>query len=123
MPAKSQRLLKIADLIQHNLALILKRHISDPRLANIVLTRVDVAPDLTQARVYFTALKNEEAKTIVAVLTKASGRMRSLLAESAALRYTPRLIFVYDDVIVRAERIDDLLKDVSPQPDDTEEQQ
>lgn len=118
--ATSQRLKRIADLIQRHLALLLKKEINDPRLVNVSLVGVDVAPDLSQAKIFFSLVKAEEAEIVTAALNKASGYLRSQLAHSIELRYTPRLIFVYDKTLLSAERIDELLNQIKDEPTDSE---
>lgn len=107
---QSQRNRRIADLIQRHLALHLKKDINDPRLAQVVFTSVDLAPDLKQAKVYFSLIDDKQAIEVTAALEKASGFLRTLIAHSCTLRYTPRLIFIYDDSIIKGEYMDQLLK-------------
>lgn len=120
--SNSQRLRRISDLIQRNLALHLKKEVNDPRLANIAITRVDVSPDIKQAKIYFSLVNTTEMPAATSALQKANSYLRTLLAHSCGLRYTPRLIFIYDDSIERAERIDQLLDKIPPSLFETEEE-
>lgn len=106
----SQRMRRIADLIQRTLAELLKKEVSDPRLRDVTITSADVAPDLSHAKVYFTLVNHAEAATVSLVLNNASGYLRTLLAHALTLRTTPRLIFIFDETLTRAERIQQLLE-------------
>jgi len=73
---------------------------------------VKVAKDLSFADVYVTFMtleKDDEVKEALAVLEHASGFLRSMLAKSIKLRVMPRLRFHFDQVIVSAPRISNLI--------------
>ena len=109
----TQRQQRVADLIHHQLAVLLKKEVHDPRLAKISLTAVSVSPDLKQARIFYTLLllllESEDRKAIQQALNKATGYLRCLLAKATALRYVPQLQFAYDESLERAERISSLI--------------
>lgn len=115
-----QRQQRVADLIHHQLAILLKKEVHDPRLAIISLTAVSVSPDLKQAKVFYTLLESEERKSIQKALDKAIGYLRRLLAEVTALRHVPQLQFAYDESLERAEKISSLINRALKNNDDTE---
>ncbi len=91
------------------------RTVKDYRVADsfISITRVTVAPDLSEARVFFSAMDGKyDSKEIRKGLTSASGYMRTALAKSMNLRQTPKLNFVYDDSMKQGAHINTLLKKV-----------
>ena len=101
---------KIGELIQRELATLIAREVSDPRAAQVTLTAVDVAPDLSHARVFVTHLGGEEqGKTAVAALNHAAGFLRHQLRERVILRHVPELRFQYDASIERGDTIERLL--------------
>ena len=53
---------KVADLIQREIADLLRHDVRDPRVGMVTLTSVDVAPDLSHAKVYFTILDKDKQK-------------------------------------------------------------
>lgn len=109
---------QIAEVIQHDLVLLLARSAHDPRLKALSITGVDVSPDLKLARVYFTLLdKTNELPEVTKSLKKASGFFRAHLAKELQLRYMPRLDFIYDKTLDSAERINQLLADADKQDD------
>ena len=116
----TQRQQRVADLIHHQLAVLLKKEVHDPRLARISLTAVSVSPDLKQAKIFYTLLESEDRKAIQKALDKAIGYFRRLLAEATALRYVPQLQFAYDESLERTEKISSLINRALKNDDDNE---
>ena len=101
---------KIGELIQRELATLIPRELDDPRVAHVTLTAVDVAPDLSHAKVFVTHLAGaEQAKAMVAALNHAAGFLRHRLRERVILRHVPELRFVYDESVERGDSIERLL--------------
>jgi ribosome-binding factor A len=94
--------------IARMLAEILLRETSDPRLQKINITRVEVTADLSHAKVYYTLI--QEDPTVTQAIIKALGFFRSQIAQRLSLRTVPQLKFLYDDRLVKARRIEDLIK-------------
>ena len=105
---------KVADLIQRELADLLRHEVRDPRVGMVTLTSVDVAPDLSHAKVFFTILdKGKQADTAKA-LQRASGFLRSQLSHRMSMYTTPELRFVYDESVERGDRLSRLIDSVVP---------
>lgn len=98
--------------IKRILATIIQEHIKDPRIdfSSVSVTRVDVAQDISHARVYISVLGSEEkqAETMQA-LQKARGYIRSELAQAIQIRHAPDLEFRLDRSIEHGIRISSLL--------------
>lgn len=98
--------------IKRILAAIIQEHIKDPRIdfSSVSVTRVDVAQDISHARVYISVLGSEEkqAETMQA-LQKARGYIRSELAQAIQIRHAPDLEFRLDRSIEHGIRISSLL--------------
>ena len=56
MTAVSRRTERIGEQLREELAGLIRREVTDPRVVPITLTRVDVAPDLSHALVFWSAL-------------------------------------------------------------------
>jgi len=86
--------------IRRELTAILRR-VKDPRVSGLIsILRVDVAGDMSHAKVYITSLEGlESAKEAVAGLTSAAGFMRRELGRALRLRTVPQLHFLADDSI------------------------
>jgi len=110
MHKDSGRTRKIGELLQRELAVLIARELHDPRVTQVTLTAVDVAPDMSHAKVFITHLGGEEAALkAVAGLNHAAGFLRHALSERVILRQVPALRFVYDESVERGDNIERLL--------------
>jgi len=104
---------RVAGLIKQELAELLQKHISDPRLARATITGVKVSKDLRLAKIYFTTAGDEKSHQAAEEgFDRARGFVKRELAQRLGLRYMPDLKFFYDDSIDYAARIENLLKTV-----------
>ncbi len=105
---------KVADLIQRVLSTVLQQESRDPRLSGITITDVEVSQDLQNANIYYTHLGDlSETEAVQQALEHAAGFLRSELARRTRLRRTPQLHFKFDDTLIRARRIDELLEQIA----------
>lgn len=120
-PTSAKRPRQVADLLQREVSVILRREINDPRLATLSITSVSVSPELKNASIYFTLLDNAQLAEVKKSLEKAAGFIRHCVAERVALRYTPQLTFIYDETLESAERMTRILQDIPTQDDDDDQ--
>ena len=113
MPLTGHRHERIAEEIQHEVIAMLEGELSDPRLeANVMVTEVRVSPDMKQARVYVTVEGTPaERDDALEALKKAAGFVRHELVERIQMRRSPEIIFLFDDSVDRARRIEELLRE------------
>jgi ribosome-binding factor A len=110
MKKHSPRAQRVADQVQRELAELLRLHIKDPRIGMVTLTAVEVSPDLSHAKVFFTHLAGaEHASAAVEALQHSAGYLRSELAHRLKLYSVPALHFVYDDSIETGLRLSKLI--------------
>lgn len=101
---------KLNSELQRALAELLAREVKDPRVGNVTITAVDVAPDLASARVHFLPFGAQGARgDVQAGLERASGFLRGQLGRRLRLRRAPRLDFVFDSSIDEAQRLSNLI--------------
>jgi len=100
---------KVADLIQRELSDLLRREVRDPRVGMVTITAVDVSPDLSHAKVFFTLLEEKDRETTTQGLQRAAGYLRSQIANRIKLYTTPELRFVYDESIERGDHLSQLI--------------
>ncbi|MFC4067950.1 30S ribosome-binding factor RbfA [Actinoplanes subglobosus] len=105
-PAKTRR---HAERIKELVARLV-REIKDPRLGMVTITDARITGDLREATVFYTVLGDvtEQAST-AAALESAKGMLRSRVGHALALRHSPSLTFVLDNVQEHVKEIDDLL--------------
>lgn len=114
----SRRQLRVAELIQQELATMLTFDLRDPRLSFVSVTRVVVSPDLRHANVYISSLTGDESKRdVMAALRSAGGYLRRELGNRTELRYVPELDFHFDDGLEQSQRMYGLLDELSSAPD------
>jgi ribosome-binding factor A len=104
---------RVADQIRSELALLLTREVHDPGLGFVTLTRVRVSPDLQQARVHYTVLGDDKARTSSArALDRASSFLRRQIGSRLRLKRVPELVFSYDDSVAGQDRIERILNEL-----------
>jgi ribosome-binding factor A len=110
---------RVADQIRSELALLLTRDVHDPGLGFVTITRVQMTPDLQQARVFYTSLGDDKARrNTERALERAGAFLRRQIGSRLRLKRVPELAFVYDESIAGQDRIEQLLKEVrTPEPD------
>lgn len=110
----SRRQLRVAELIQQELATMLTFDLRDPRLSFVSVTRVVVSPDLRHANIYISSLGGDESKReVMAALRSAAGFLRRELGNRTTLRYVPELDFHFDDGLEQSQRMYGLLDELS----------
>jgi ribosome-binding factor A len=101
---------KIEGEMQRVLAELVSREVKDPRVGNVTITAVALAPDLATARVFFVPFASRHSPEEVGVgLTHAGGFLRGEVGRRLGLRHAPRLNFVFDDSFDKAERLTGLI--------------
>lgn len=111
----SHRLERIAEQIQQELAALFLREVKDDRLAAVSVTGVRVSPDLALAHVHYVILAVEDEalrREVARSLERASGFLRTTLAQRLKLRHMPALQFHFDASLERGLRMETLLSDL-----------
>lgn len=110
MSAKSQRIARIEGEMQRVLSTLVAREVRDPRVGNITVTAVQVAPDMSTARIFFMPFASKHPPDEVAQgLNRAAGFLRGEIGRALSLRHAPRLEFVYDQQIENADKLTRLI--------------
>jgi ribosome-binding factor A len=112
MKSTSQRAQRVGDQIQRELAELFRLHVKDPRIGMVTITAVEVSPDLSHAKVFFTHLAGaQQSATAVAALQRTAGYLRSELAHRLKMYSVPQLHFAYDDSIESGLKLSKLIDD------------
>jgi ribosome-binding factor A len=125
----SHRSLRMAEAIREVVATAILFDVADPRVRAVTVLRVEVSPDLRQARVFVSIMGTEsERKKALAGLTHATGFLQARVAARLQTRFTPVLGFKLDDSVKRSVEIGRLIEeavasdrrgDASPPPDES----
>ena len=106
---RSQR---VSDLIREEVADIIMYKLKDPRVGFVTVTGVDLSPDLKNAKIFVSILKEEEREATLDALTSSKAFMRAILAKRLKMKFIPHLDFRLDSSIEYGFKIDKLLKEV-----------
>ena len=96
--------------------------LSDPRVKDVTLTRVEVSGDMQLARIYFSLPESANPDEALEGLSRACGFVRRQLGEVLSVRRMPELQFRFDKGLEHSRRIHELLSQLEPAtPDDENE--
>jgi len=100
--------------IQQEMSVLLEREVSDPRLAGVNITRVEVSGDLRYATIMVAPISGEKDATqdMMDALDRAASFFRRRLAKSMDLRIAPDVRFELDRSIEQGERFLHVLEQV-----------
>ncbi len=127
----NQRLQRLSDQIQRELAVLIRDEVNDPRLTGFVtISSVKVSSDLGYADIYVTIMEPELNDSMtktnheesVKVLNNAAGFLRTQLSHSLKTRTTPRLRFHYDEVTARGNYMMDLISQAVTKTEQNEDE-
>ncbi len=111
-----KRSVRVGEQLKVALADLLSREVSDPRLAGVVVTRVELTDDLglLTARVRMLTGGDDEKtkKNTLEALRRASGMLKRELAARVKTRIVPELRFFYDEGQDKQTRVEELLLEI-----------
>lgn len=108
--SKSARTQRVESQLQRVVAELISRDVRDPRVGSVTITSVEVAPDMSVAKVYFVPFGTAHAVDEVAEgLSRAASFLRGEVGRRLGLRHAPRLDFRYDDTIERGSALSALI--------------
>ena len=123
----SRRLLKAAEAIREVVSMAILTELRDPRVKNVTVVSVDMAPDMKTAKVNVSIMGTEKEQGLaLSGLQHSAGFLQKKIADRIETRYTPRLTFVIDKGVKNSLEVLRILKEVLPQqppPSDEEDQE
>jgi ribosome-binding factor A len=107
----STRLERINDEIQREIGNLLIKESRDPRLKMLSITGVSISNDLSHAKIFYSMLdpNPKHLESVKNALSKASAFFRTRLANLIDLRITPKLSFIYDESLEKANHLSTLI--------------
>jgi ribosome-binding factor A len=113
----SRRLLKAAEAIREVVSMAILTEVRDPRVKNVTVVSVEVAPDMKSAQVNVSIMGDEkQQKLSLAGLQNSAGFLQKKIADRIETRYTPKLSFVIDKGAKNALEVHRILSEVLPKP-------
>ncbi|MBP5343547.1 MAG: 30S ribosome-binding factor RbfA [Alphaproteobacteria bacterium] len=110
--APSERQLKVANEIKRVLGMMLIHNdlfIAGLKASYVMITDVDISPDLSFARIFIRAIEPVDSEEQVELLQAHKGVFRKEIGHKMMLRIVPDLDFVVDTRLDNAQHIDELL--------------
>jgi ribosome-binding factor A len=107
---------RLNEQLRQEVSLLVRDEVRDPRVGLVTITAVETSPELDHAKIYITALgDDEEKKAALAGLRSAAAFLRGQLGRRLHIRRIPELHFEIDRVLEEAGRIEALLRQVRPE--------
>ena len=104
---------RLEGMLVREISDILMTEAKDEDLKFVTITSMNLANDLSYAKVYFQTL-NEDKEKITKELNAASGFIRSVLKKRKLdIRIMPELKFIYDDSMEYGNNIDSLIEKIN----------
>ncbi len=118
----SRRLLKAGEAIREVVSMAILTEIRDPRVKNVTVTGVEVAPDMREAKVSVSIMGNEsQQKLTLRGLENSAGFLQAKIAKRIDTRYTPRLHFEIDDGVKKSIAVQEILQKIALERQKSEE--
>lgn len=120
----SRRTERFASLVRSILAEAIQSRLSDPRIERLTsITRVEVSPDLSLARVFVSVMAPDNRRQLtLQALEHAVQHLRRCLGERLVSRQVPELVFRLDDSLQQSFRtvqeLDRLMAELGERPED-----
>ena len=103
------RMNKIEDLLHKEIANIIVTRIDNPQIKNTVtITDIKVSKDIRSAIVYFVTL-DKNFKKIEKIINELKPTVKYYLSKNVHLKRIPDIKFIFDDTIIKGQRISKLL--------------
>lgn len=105
----SQRILKVNELLAQQLGQLINERVEFPTGCLVTITRAETASDLSQVRVYFSVLPENQKAAALKTLKKEAYNLHQFLNKKISWRRIPKLVFLFDDSEIKFQAIDQLL--------------
>jgi len=110
----ARRLLKAGEAIREVVAMAILTEIRDPRVKNITVIGVEVAPDMREAKVLISIMGSESQQaTSLRGLKNSAGFLQAKIAQRIDTRYTPKLTFVADEGVKKSLAVAQILDQIA----------
>lgn len=105
---------RVRKALMREISDIIFREIKDPQICGMVsITDVDVSPDNSAARVFYSVYGNEEVKEKTSkALERHVGQIRHEVGKRIRLRKTPSLLFILDESMERGAKMMELINKI-----------
>jgi ribosome-binding factor A len=111
----SRRLLKAAEAVREVVSMAILTQVRDPRVKDVTVTRVEMAPDMRNATVHVSVMGTPAQEQLaLRGLAHSAGFLQAQIADRIDTRYIPRLRFELDQGVKHSIEIARVLGEVLP---------
>ena len=104
---------RVRELLKREIGEAIRREFHVNEAGLISVNDVDLAGDLKSAIVFISIFGNpEQQKRGLQLLTDNRARIQGLVGRAVVLKYTPTLKFIFDDSIVRGNRVLQIIEEL-----------
>jgi ribosome-binding factor A len=109
--ANPKTIARLEGLIHRRAAYCLQFELNDPRSGFVTVLRAELSKDLSVAKIFYSVLGDEADRARAArMLEHAGGFIQRQVGRVLHLRRVPHMKWIYDDSIVEAARLDELIQ-------------
>ncbi len=105
------RIEKVNSLLEHEISKIILRDFGFAG-SLVTLTHVDASANLIQAKAYISVLPEENTDKVISVLNRGVYDVQKKINALVNMRPVPKIIFVKDEKIREAARVEELLEKI-----------
>jgi len=110
--ASSRRIKKINELIKRELGKIILKEIGFPKNILVTLTRIQTSKDLSECKVFVSVFPEKETENVLKILDKEIYTIQQVLNARLFMRPIPKIRFLQDKELKKAQKIDKLLNEI-----------
>jgi len=104
-----RRLVRLNELILQTVSQA-TLNLKDPEIGFITITGAELSPDVSLAKIYYSVLGEPSTReATAAALERAKPHIRHEVGQLENLRRVPQLLFIYDESVERADRVNRIL--------------
>jgi ribosome-binding factor A len=105
----AERMRQVNEEIRTRVAEIVVRDLELPLGSFVTVNSVDTSKDLKHARVYITILPDNLRGSTMDFIKRKTGYVQKLLGSRISMKFTPRLRFILDDGLIKAQEVFDVM--------------
>ncbi len=105
---------RLSEQIKKEITFVMSTKVKSYNLGFMTMTDVNMTADYSQAKVYYTIYGDEKEKeNVKKSLSKLKGFIKTELSKKIKIRKFPELFFEYDNTYEYAQKIENILSDLS----------
>lgn len=103
---------RLSEVLKKEVAVLLSKNLDFGRQVLITVSRVELATDLSEARIYVSVLPDEFSEKVLKALRRKVGYFQKIINKLVNIKRTPKLVFLEEKMIKEAAKIDKLLDEI-----------